>query len=75
MAAREREERGAPADAAARDREGRDMPKSEGRREEDEKSCLGQWEDEKCCEEFLGEKTRDKQGDWRGGNLRGGMTI
>ena len=50
MAAREREERGAPAEAAARDREGRDMPTSEGRREEDEKICLGQWEDEKCVE-------------------------
>ena len=30
--------RGAPAEAAARDREGRDTPKSEGRREEDETS-------------------------------------
>ncbi len=38
MAAREREERGAPAEVAARDREGRDTPKSEGRREEDEKN-------------------------------------
>jgi hypothetical protein len=40
VAAMEREERGAPAEAAARDREGRDTPKSEGRREEDEK-CVG----------------------------------
>ncbi len=37
MAAREREERGAPAEVAAREREGRDTPKSEGRRKEDEK--------------------------------------
>ncbi len=37
MAAREREERGAPAEVAARDRDGRDTPKSEGRREEDDK--------------------------------------
>ena len=56
MAAREREERGAPAEAAARDREGRDMPKSEGRREEDEKICLGQWKDEKFVEQVFGEK-------------------
>ena len=37
MAARERDERGAPAEVAARDREGRETPKSEKRREEDEK--------------------------------------
>jgi hypothetical protein len=37
VAARERYERGAPAEVAAGDREGRDTPKSEGRREEDEK--------------------------------------
>jgi hypothetical protein len=36
VAARERDERRAPAEAAARDREGRDTPKSEGRREEEE---------------------------------------
>ena len=33
----ERDERGAPAEVAARDREGRETPKSEKRREEDEK--------------------------------------
>ena len=37
VAARERDERGAPAEVAAGDREGRETPKSEGRREEDEK--------------------------------------
>ena len=51
MPARERDERGAPAEAAARDREGRETPKSEKGREEDEKlfgpmgregkNCLG----------------------------------
>ena len=38
MSAREREERGAPAEAAARDKEGRGTPKSEKGREEDEKN-------------------------------------
>ncbi len=37
---REREEMRALAEVAARDREGRNRPKSEGRREEDEK-CFG----------------------------------
>ena len=37
MAARERYERVAPAEVAAGDREGRDTPKSEGTRKEDEK--------------------------------------
>ena len=37
MSARERDERGAPAEVAARGREGRETPKSEKGREEDEK--------------------------------------
>ncbi len=41
VSARERDEGGgAPAEVAARDREGRETPKSEGRREEDE-NCFG----------------------------------
>ncbi len=40
VAARERDERRASAELAARDREGRDTPKSEGRRAEDER-CFG----------------------------------
>ena len=65
-----REERGSPAEAAARDREGRDTPKSEGRREEDEKGFGTMGREGK----FFWEKTLDKRGDWRGGNLRGRRT-
>ena len=45
MAARGREERGAPAEVAARDREGRGTPKSDKRRVEDETffGPMGRW--------------------------------
>jgi hypothetical protein len=53
VAARGREERGAPADVAARDREGRGKPNSENGREEDEKffGPIGRW-----GKKFLGKK-------------------
>jgi hypothetical protein len=70
VAARERDERRAPAEAAARDREGRDTPKSEGRREEEE-NFLDQWEGR--INKFWGKKLGER-GDWFGGNWRGRMT-
>ena len=57
--------RGAPAEAAARDREGRDTPKSEGRREEDEKGFGPMGREGKN----FGEKTLDKRGGIGGGGI------
>ncbi len=56
--------REAPAEAAAREREGRDTPKSEGRREEDETRFGPMGREGK----IFGEKMRDKRGDGLGGN-------
>ncbi len=64
MAARERDERGAPAEVAARDSEGRGTPKSEGRREEDEKFFGPIGREGK----LFWEKKRVEQDDWLGGN-------
>ncbi len=64
MEARERDERGTPAEAEARGREGRDTPKSEGRREEDE-IVLGPMGREGKI--FWGKKLGERC-DWLGGS-------
>jgi hypothetical protein len=57
-------QRGAPAEVAARNREGRDTPKSEGRREEDEKcfAPMGRYE------KIIWGKKPGERYDWLRGN-------